>query len=111
MFVSADGVPPTGTALIATHNRATALAQITSSSCLNMGQLGLSVSAPLKQARIHGHHSYPDLRVKSGLHGVSDPLAVPLNLLHLFILLSYLPVNLTLNSNNLNENKDARFPF
>ena len=39
----------------------------------------------------------PDLRVQSGLHGVNDPLAVPLDLLHLLILLSQLPVNLTLN--------------
>ena len=39
----------------------------------------------------------PDLRVQSSLHGVNDPLAVPLDLLHLLILLSYLPVNLTLN--------------
>ena len=39
----------------------------------------------------------PDLRVKSGLHGVNDPLAVPLDLLHLLILFSQLPVNLTLN--------------
>ena len=39
----------------------------------------------------------PDLRVQCALHGVNDPLAVPLDLLHLLILLSYLPVNLTLN--------------
>ena len=39
----------------------------------------------------------PDLRVQRALHGVSDPQAVPLDLLHLFILLSQLPVNLTLN--------------
>ena len=39
----------------------------------------------------------PDLRVQRALHGVSDPQAVPLDLLHLLILLSQLPVNLTLN--------------
>ena len=45
------------------------------------------------QSLIHA----PDLRIKSGLHGVNDPQAVPLSLLHLLILLSQLPVNLTLN--------------
>ena len=39
----------------------------------------------------------PDLRVQRALHGVSDPQAVPLDLLHLLILFSQLPVNLTLN--------------
>jgi len=39
----------------------------------------------------------PDLRVQGALHGVNYSLAVPLDLLHLFILLSQLPVNLTLN--------------
>uniref|UniRef100_A0A671XR56 Lipid-binding serum glycoprotein N-terminal domain-containing protein n=1 Tax=Sparus aurata TaxID=8175 RepID=A0A671XR56_SPAAU len=37
----------------------------------------------------------PDLRIKSALHGVNHPLAVPLDLLHLLILLCQLPVNLT----------------
>ena len=39
----------------------------------------------------------PDLRVQGALHGVSHPLAIPLNLLHLLILLCKLPVNLTLD--------------
>uniref|UniRef100_A0A668AEH7 Uncharacterized protein n=1 Tax=Myripristis murdjan TaxID=586833 RepID=A0A668AEH7_9TELE len=39
----------------------------------------------------------PNLRVKSALHGVSHPLAVPLDLLHLLIFFCQLPVNLTLN--------------
>uniref|UniRef100_A0A3Q3JNK8 Uncharacterized protein n=1 Tax=Monopterus albus TaxID=43700 RepID=A0A3Q3JNK8_MONAL len=37
----------------------------------------------------------PDLSIKSGLHGLNHPLAVPLDLLHLLIFLSQLPVNLT----------------
>merc|ERR1712168_1182308 len=37
--------------------------------------------------------SAPDLRVQSALHGVNHPLAVPLDLLHLLILLCQLPVN------------------
>uniref|UniRef100_A0A3B4DEP5 Lipid-binding serum glycoprotein N-terminal domain-containing protein n=1 Tax=Pygocentrus nattereri TaxID=42514 RepID=A0A3B4DEP5_PYGNA len=52
--------------------------------------------------------SAPDLRVQSALHGLDHPLTVPLNLFHLLILLSKLPVNLTLklvelklNSKNL----------
>uniref|UniRef100_A0A8C4GFP9 Uncharacterized protein n=1 Tax=Dicentrarchus labrax TaxID=13489 RepID=A0A8C4GFP9_DICLA len=39
----------------------------------------------------------PDLRIQSALHGVNHPLAVPLDLLHLFILLCQLPVYFTLN--------------
>uniref|UniRef100_A0A673WN40 Uncharacterized protein n=1 Tax=Salmo trutta TaxID=8032 RepID=A0A673WN40_SALTR len=39
----------------------------------------------------------PDLRVQGALHGVNHPLAVPLDLLHLLILLSDLPVHLTLD--------------
>uniref|UniRef100_A0A4W5NJ03 Uncharacterized protein n=1 Tax=Hucho hucho TaxID=62062 RepID=A0A4W5NJ03_9TELE len=39
----------------------------------------------------------PDLRVQGALHGVNHPLAVPLDLLHLLILLSQLPVHLTLD--------------
>ncbi|TRZ00712.1 hypothetical protein DNTS_000605 [Danionella cerebrum] len=41
--------------------------------------------------------SAPDLRVQSALHGFNDSLAVPLDLLHLLILLCKLPVDLTLN--------------
>uniref|UniRef100_A0A8C6SXX7 Uncharacterized protein n=1 Tax=Neogobius melanostomus TaxID=47308 RepID=A0A8C6SXX7_9GOBI len=36
----------------------------------------------------------PDLRIQSALHGVNDPLAVPLDLLHFLVLLCQLPVNL-----------------
>uniref|UniRef100_A0A4W5N8B2 Uncharacterized protein n=1 Tax=Hucho hucho TaxID=62062 RepID=A0A4W5N8B2_9TELE len=39
----------------------------------------------------------PDLRVQGALHGVHHPLAVPLDLLHLLVLLSQLPVHLTLD--------------
>ena len=45
----------------------------------------------------HGIIPAPDLRVQGGLHGVNHPLAIPLNLLHLLILLCKLPVNLTLD--------------
>uniref|UniRef100_A0A3P8ZXE2 Uncharacterized protein n=1 Tax=Esox lucius TaxID=8010 RepID=A0A3P8ZXE2_ESOLU len=41
--------------------------------------------------------SAPDLRVQGALHGVNHPLAVPLNLFHLLILLRQLPVHLTLD--------------
>ena len=41
--------------------------------------------------------SAPDLSIQSTLHGIHKPLAVPLDLLDLLILLSYLPVNLTLD--------------
>ena len=70
-----------------------------SSLAVGMTQLNLH----LIQISLHllldsqGIISAPDLRVKSGLHGVNDSLAVPLDLLHLLILLSYLPVNLTLH--------------
>uniref|UniRef100_A0A3Q4HUW8 Uncharacterized protein n=1 Tax=Neolamprologus brichardi TaxID=32507 RepID=A0A3Q4HUW8_NEOBR len=50
----------------------------------------------------------PDLSIKGALHGVNHPLAVPLDLLHLLVLLCQLPVNLTfdlvelkLNTKNL----------
>uniref|UniRef100_A0A671VR35 Uncharacterized protein n=1 Tax=Sparus aurata TaxID=8175 RepID=A0A671VR35_SPAAU len=39
----------------------------------------------------------PDFRIQGALHGVSHPLAVPLDLLHLFIFLCQLPVHLTFN--------------
>ena len=39
----------------------------------------------------------PDLSIQSALHGVSHPLAVPLDLLHLLIFFCKLPVHLTLN--------------
>uniref|UniRef100_A0A4W5JL96 Uncharacterized protein n=1 Tax=Hucho hucho TaxID=62062 RepID=A0A4W5JL96_9TELE len=39
----------------------------------------------------------PDLRVQGALHGVNHPLAVPLDLLHLLVLLSDLPIHLTLD--------------
>uniref|UniRef100_A0A8C7LV84 Uncharacterized protein n=1 Tax=Oncorhynchus mykiss TaxID=8022 RepID=A0A8C7LV84_ONCMY len=39
----------------------------------------------------------PDLRVQGALHGVNHPLTVPLDLLHLLVLLSDLPVHLTLD--------------
>ncbi|TNN71143.1 hypothetical protein EYF80_018663 [Liparis tanakae] len=39
----------------------------------------------------------PDLSIQSALHGVCHSLAVPLDLLHLLILLCQLPVHLTLN--------------
>uniref|UniRef100_A0A4W5MG54 Uncharacterized protein n=1 Tax=Hucho hucho TaxID=62062 RepID=A0A4W5MG54_9TELE len=39
----------------------------------------------------------PDLRVQGALHGVHHPLAVPLDLIHLLVLLSNLPVHLTLD--------------
>ena len=39
----------------------------------------------------------PDLRVQSALHGVHHPLAVPLDLLHLLVLLRQLPVHLALD--------------
>uniref|UniRef100_A0AAZ3RQX5 Uncharacterized protein n=1 Tax=Oncorhynchus tshawytscha TaxID=74940 RepID=A0AAZ3RQX5_ONCTS len=39
----------------------------------------------------------PDLRIQGALHGVHHPLAVPLYLLHLLVLLSQLPVHLTLD--------------
>uniref|UniRef100_A0A4W5QYX7 Uncharacterized protein n=1 Tax=Hucho hucho TaxID=62062 RepID=A0A4W5QYX7_9TELE len=41
----------------------------------------------------HGIIPAPDLRVQSALHGVHHPLAVPLDLLYLLILLCQLPVN------------------
>uniref|UniRef100_A0A6Q2YD14 Uncharacterized protein n=1 Tax=Esox lucius TaxID=8010 RepID=A0A6Q2YD14_ESOLU len=41
--------------------------------------------------------SAPDLRVQGALHGVNHPLAVPLDLFHLLILLRQLPVHLTLD--------------
>ena len=51
----------------------------------------------------------PDLRVQSALHGVNHPLAVPLDLLHLFILLCQLPVHLTLDLVQLQlDTKDLR---
>uniref|UniRef100_A0A3Q0SNM8 Uncharacterized protein n=1 Tax=Amphilophus citrinellus TaxID=61819 RepID=A0A3Q0SNM8_AMPCI len=50
----------------------------------------------------------PDLRIQSALHGVNHSLAVPLDLLNLFIFLCQLPVHLTfdlvelqLNTQNL----------
>uniref|UniRef100_A0A3B3R5F1 Uncharacterized protein n=1 Tax=Paramormyrops kingsleyae TaxID=1676925 RepID=A0A3B3R5F1_9TELE len=49
---------------------------------------------------IHDSHqiiSAPDFCIQSALHGINDPLAVPLDLLHLFIFLSQLPVNFTLD--------------
>uniref|UniRef100_A0AAY5ECX0 Lipid-binding serum glycoprotein N-terminal domain-containing protein n=1 Tax=Electrophorus electricus TaxID=8005 RepID=A0AAY5ECX0_ELEEL len=39
----------------------------------------------------------PDLRIQGALHGLNHPLAVSLDLFDLLILLSDLPVNLTLN--------------
>uniref|UniRef100_A0A3B3W0Q0 Uncharacterized protein n=1 Tax=Poecilia latipinna TaxID=48699 RepID=A0A3B3W0Q0_9TELE len=39
----------------------------------------------------------PDLSIQSALHGVNHPLAVSLDLLHFFILLCQLPVNLALD--------------
>ena len=39
----------------------------------------------------------PDLRVQGALHGLNHPLAVPLDLLHLLVLLRQLPVHLTLD--------------
>uniref|UniRef100_A0A3B3B3C6 Uncharacterized protein n=1 Tax=Oryzias melastigma TaxID=30732 RepID=A0A3B3B3C6_ORYME len=52
--------------------------------------------------------SAPDLSIKSALHGFNHPLAVPLDLFYLLVLLCQLPVNLTfdlvelkLNSENL----------
>uniref|UniRef100_A0A8C6LGT2 Uncharacterized protein n=1 Tax=Nothobranchius furzeri TaxID=105023 RepID=A0A8C6LGT2_NOTFU len=39
----------------------------------------------------------PDLSIKSALHGVNHPLAVSFDLFHFLILLSNLPVNLTLD--------------
>ena len=39
----------------------------------------------------------PDLRVQSALHGVNHSLAVPLDLLHLLVLLCDFPVNLSLD--------------
>ena len=39
----------------------------------------------------------PDFRIQGALHGVNHPLAVPLDLLHLFIFLCQLPVHLTFN--------------
>uniref|UniRef100_A0A665X8P1 Uncharacterized protein n=1 Tax=Echeneis naucrates TaxID=173247 RepID=A0A665X8P1_ECHNA len=50
--------------------------------------------------------SAPDLSIKSGLHGVNHPLAVPLDLLHLLILLCQLPVNLTLDLVELKLNTE-----
>uniref|UniRef100_A0A8P4KKZ7 Uncharacterized protein n=1 Tax=Dicentrarchus labrax TaxID=13489 RepID=A0A8P4KKZ7_DICLA len=47
--------------------------------------------------KISGIVPAPDLRIQSALHGVNHPLAVPLDLLHLFILLCQLPVYFTLN--------------
>uniref|UniRef100_A0A674P644 Uncharacterized protein n=1 Tax=Takifugu rubripes TaxID=31033 RepID=A0A674P644_TAKRU len=41
--------------------------------------------------------SAPDLSIKCALHGVDHSLAVPLDLLHLLILLCQFPVNLTLD--------------
>merc|ERR1719347_72206 len=41
--------------------------------------------------------SAADLRIQGALHGFSHPLGVPLDLLHLLILLCQLPVNLTLD--------------
>uniref|UniRef100_A0A7N6F7Z4 Uncharacterized protein n=1 Tax=Anabas testudineus TaxID=64144 RepID=A0A7N6F7Z4_ANATE len=48
----------------------------------------------------------PDLGVKSGLHGVNHSLAVPLDLLHLFIFLCQLPVNLTFDLAELKLNTE-----
>ena len=48
----------------------------------------------------------PDLRIKSALHGVNHPLAVPLDLLHLLILLCQLPVNLTFDLVELKLNTE-----
>uniref|UniRef100_A0A3B3QRN6 Secreted protein n=1 Tax=Paramormyrops kingsleyae TaxID=1676925 RepID=A0A3B3QRN6_9TELE len=44
-----------------------------------------------------GFISAPDFCIQSALHGINDPLAVPLDLLHLLIFLSQLPVNFTLD--------------
>uniref|UniRef100_A0A8C4HNI7 Uncharacterized protein n=1 Tax=Dicentrarchus labrax TaxID=13489 RepID=A0A8C4HNI7_DICLA len=49
------------------------------------------------QLSILGIVPAPDLRIQSALHGVNHPLAVPFDLLHLFILLCQLPVYFTLN--------------
>ena len=81
--------------------------------CLDVPQLLLRLSSlavgvaqlnlHLVQVSLHllldpqGIVSAPDLRVQSALHGVNHPLAVPLDLLHLFILLCQLPVHLTLD--------------
>ena len=48
----------------------------------------------------------PDLSIKSALHGVHHPLAVPLDLLHLLILLCQLPVNLTFDLVELKLNTE-----
>merc|ERR1719481_2288688 len=64
-----------------------------------MAQLNLH----LVQVSLHllldsrGIVSAPDLSIQSALHGVNHPLAVPLDLLHLLILLCQLPVHLTFN--------------
>ncbi|TRZ00711.1 hypothetical protein DNTS_000604, partial [Danionella cerebrum] len=81
--------------------------------CLNVPELFLGLSSlaiGMAQLNLHlikislhllldsqGIISAPDLRVQSALHGFNDSLAVPLDLLHLLILLCKLPVDLTLN--------------
>uniref|UniRef100_A0A8C5EVI2 Uncharacterized protein n=1 Tax=Gouania willdenowi TaxID=441366 RepID=A0A8C5EVI2_GOUWI len=57
----------------------------------------LSHHCSLENNYITGIIPAPDLRIQSALHGINHPLAVPLDLLHLFILLCNLPVNLTLD--------------
>ena len=70
-----------------------------SSLAVGVAQLNLH----LVQVSLHllldpqGIVSAPDLTIQSALHGVNHPLAVPLDLLHLFILLCQLPVHLTLD--------------
>uniref|UniRef100_A0A672ZR35 Uncharacterized protein n=1 Tax=Sphaeramia orbicularis TaxID=375764 RepID=A0A672ZR35_9TELE len=67
-----------------------------SASILLLLQL-LSHHGGLHRIKCMGIIPAPDLRVQSALHGVNHPLAVPLDLLHLFIFLCQLPVHLTLN--------------
>uniref|UniRef100_A0A3B3B4P4 Uncharacterized protein n=1 Tax=Oryzias melastigma TaxID=30732 RepID=A0A3B3B4P4_ORYME len=50
--------------------------------------------------------SAPDLSIKNALHGFSHPLAVPLDLFHLFVLLCQLPVNLTFDLVELKLNPE-----
>ena len=70
-----------------------------SSLAVGVAQLNLHLVQVSLHLLLHPQSIVPaaDLRVQGALHGFSHPLCVPLDLLHLFILLCQLPVHLTLD--------------
>ena len=70
-----------------------------SSLAVSMAQLDLHLIQVSLHLLLHSQSVIPaaDLSIQGALHGVSDSLGVPLDLLHLLILLCQLPVHLTLD--------------